>query len=207
MPEAEVEPDGRVERANLVHEKVRQLGFERVGVRLRGEVPAEVVTGGADGVGEAMHDLADARLPDILVAVDARLAEVLRDDDVRGELTPVRRDLRPFHLEDDRSVRVRDDARAALVDDLVERIRTRLREAAFDARAARCARLRRLLRRRRLRRRLNGRGLRLVAAFLFVCGLHAILHFAELTRSELDRLCHICLHSHHSSNDAHMAQP
>ncbi len=51
------------------------------------------------------------------VAVDAGLAEVLRDDDVGGELGPARRDLGAFHLEDDRAVGVRDDALPAFPDD------------------------------------------------------------------------------------------
>jgi hypothetical protein len=149
MKEAEVEPNGGVERAVLVHEEERQLGFERVGVGLAGEVAAELVARDADRVREAMHDLADARLALVFVATDSRLAEVLRDDDVRRELTPRRGDLGAFHLEDDRPVGVRDHARAALVDDAVEGVHGRRREAALDARAA----LTRALPARALRRR------------------------------------------------------
>ena len=132
-PQAQVEPDRRVEGAVLVDEQVRELGLERVGVRLRGEVAAEVVGRATDGVREAMHDLADAGLALVLVAVEAGLAEVLRDEDVGRELAPGGRDLGPFHLEDDAAVRVGDGARATLVDDPVQRVAPRRREVALHA--------------------------------------------------------------------------
>ena len=88
MPEAAVEPHRRVERAVLVHEQERELGLERVGVVLRREVAAELLARLADGVRDAVDDLAHAGLALLRVAVEAGLAEVLGDDDVGRELRP-----------------------------------------------------------------------------------------------------------------------
>ena len=92
---------------------------------VRGEVAAEALARLADGVREAVHDLAHARLAELLLAVEAGLAEVLGDDDVGRELRPAGRDLGALHLEDDRAVGVRDDAGAALPGDLIERVAPR----------------------------------------------------------------------------------
>jgi hypothetical protein len=123
VPEAEVEPDGRVERAVLVDEQIRELGLEDVGVGLGGEVAPPNVVGSArrDGVREAVDDLAHARLALVLVAVKAGLAEVLGDDDVGRELAPATGTSAPSILKTI-AVGVRDGARAALVDDGVERV-------------------------------------------------------------------------------------
>src|SRR5690606_13271787 len=130
--EAAVEPDRRVESAVLVGHQERELGFEGVGVLLGGEVPAELLAGHADGVGDAMDDLADAGLSACLVAMETRLTEVLRDDDVRRELGPIGRYLGALHLEDDGPVRVRDDALPALPHDAGEGVRSGFREAALN---------------------------------------------------------------------------
>ena len=129
-----------------------ELGLERVGVGLGREVAAELVARLTDRVRDAVHDLADAFLALLGVTVEPGLTEVLRDDDVRRELAPGRRDLGPFHLEDDRAVGVRDDRGAALVDELgrlarrrgearrsaLERVDVRAREHPRDRHAA-CA--------------------------------------------------------------------
>src|SRR5204862_466654 len=64
---------------------------------------------------------ANARLALGRIAEDPGLSEVLRNDDIRRELRPARRDFGSLHLEDDRAVGVGDDAAPALPDDLVER--------------------------------------------------------------------------------------
>src|SRR3984957_15837468 len=79
VPEPEVEPDGRVEGPELIHQQVRALGLERVGVVLRREVAA---AGRANRMREAMHHLPHARLARVLVPVETGLAKVLRDEDV-----------------------------------------------------------------------------------------------------------------------------
>ena len=55
--EADVEPDGRVERHHLVQQQVRQLGVEGVGLGLVDEV-AVLDAPGRDGVGDAADHLA-----------------------------------------------------------------------------------------------------------------------------------------------------
>ena len=121
-------------------------GVERLDTMLAGGYHrgASVLVTGAPGTAkttlagtfaEAVHDLANAGLTLLLVAVDARLAEVLGDDDVGRELGPPGRDLGAFHLEDDGAIRVVDDARAALPGHLVERIGALRREEAIDGEA------------------------------------------------------------------------
>ena len=136
VEEAAVEPHRRVEGAELVDEQVRELGLEGVGVFLRREVAAEALAGLADGVREAVDDLADARLAELFLAVEAGLAEVLGDDDVGRELRPAGGDLGALHLEDDRAVGVGDDAGAALPHHAVERIAPGRREEPGDGAAA-----------------------------------------------------------------------
>src|SRR5262249_30520994 len=92
-----------------------------VRVFLRREVAAERLRRGADGVRDAVDDLAHAGLAARRVSLDAGFAEVLGNDDVRRELRPRRRDLRAFHLEDHGAVRVRDRAPAALPDHALQR--------------------------------------------------------------------------------------
>ena len=136
--EAAVEPNGRVERAVLVDEEKRELRFERLRVGLGGEVAAEVFARLTNGVGDAVDDLTNAALAvfDRFVtglAANAGLPEVLRDDDVGCQLAPRRGHLGAVHLEDDGAIRVRDRARAALVDDLVQGIGASGRVFAGDA--------------------------------------------------------------------------
>ena len=76
--EADVEPDRRVERRDLVEKDVRQLGLEGVGVLVGGEVVG-VATPARDGAGHAADHLLDRRLA--LVAAQAT-AEVLLGHDV-----------------------------------------------------------------------------------------------------------------------------
>src|SRR5690606_31273274 len=108
------------------------LGLEGVGVFLGGEVAAELLAGDADRVGDAMDDLADARFPARLVAVEARLTEVLRDDDIRGELGPTGRYLGALHFEHHGPIGVRDDALPAFPHDAGERIGSDLGEPTLD---------------------------------------------------------------------------
>jgi hypothetical protein len=63
MPEAAVEPDGRVERAVLVHEQERELGLERLGVLRRREVAAKVLAGLASGTAAIGEGIAAAAAP------------------------------------------------------------------------------------------------------------------------------------------------
>ena len=123
--EAGVEPLRAVRRRHLVQEHVRQLVVERVRVLLAGEV-AELLAPVLPAAGEAVHHLLDAALrPEDRLAGgilhraaigaqlrNARLAEVLADHDVRGELAPRCRNLRILHLEDGAAVGVADAARA-----------------------------------------------------------------------------------------------
>ncbi len=110
---------------------MRELCLEGVRCLLIGEVAAERIAGLAEGVRHAVDQLADAPLAEILVAVDAGLAEVLGDRDVRRELTPAFGDLRPFQLEDDRAVRVGDLAVSEDVLHRVERVGAGLGQLAF----------------------------------------------------------------------------
>src|SRR5262249_3396213 len=120
-----------------VHEQEAELGLEGVGLFRAREVAAEALAGFADRAREAVHHLANARLAELLLAVEAGLAKVLRDDDVGGELRPPGGDLGAIHLEDDGAVGVRDDARPALPRDLIQRIGATLREAPIEREAAR----------------------------------------------------------------------
>jgi hypothetical protein len=129
--EAAVEPHRRVERADLLHEHERQLGLERVRVLERGEIAALLLAGVADGVGEPVHDLAHARLV-AGRAGHARLAEILADHDVRGELRPLRGHLDAVHGEHRRAIRIGDDGLAALPLHVLERMTSRVREAPCD---------------------------------------------------------------------------
>ncbi len=130
-----VEPNGGVERAVLIEEQVGELGLEVVGVLLGREVAAHVFAPFADGAREPMDDLPHARFAELFFAVQAGLAEVLRHDDVGGELRPRRRNLGPIHLEDHRTVGIGDDAGAPFPNHGLERVATR-REATSDGRAA-----------------------------------------------------------------------
>src|SRR6185503_18365698 len=90
----------------------------RVGVLDVGEVAAEVLAGLADGAGDAGDGLLGADL--VARARHAGLAEVLRRDDVGGELGPGLGDLEVLELEDGGAVRVGDLGGAAVPLDRVE---------------------------------------------------------------------------------------
>src|SRR6185295_14019813 len=108
-------------------EDVAELGLEALGVLDGGEVAAETLTGFADRVRDAIDELLDAALAAVRVAVDAGLAEVLGGGDVAGELGPIGGDFQAAQLENDRTVRVRDDAVALRVRNDVERVHARTR--------------------------------------------------------------------------------
>ena len=87
--EADVEPDGRVERRHLVQQDVGQLGLEGVPVLGRGEVAAL-----ATPVGDRARDARDHLLDRALARRRVQLsAEVLLGDDVGRVLRPRRREL------------------------------------------------------------------------------------------------------------------
>src|SRR5690606_40547331 len=86
--EAAVEPHRAVEGGLLVYEEVGELLLEGLRRLFVGEVPAELLAGLADGVGDAVDELADRALALLGIAVEPRLTEVLGDGDVRGELRP-----------------------------------------------------------------------------------------------------------------------
>ena len=131
VEQSAVEPHRRIERADLVHQHVRQFGLERVGILGAREVAALMFTRGADGAREPAHDLPHAGLVAGL-ARHASLAEVLAHHDVGGELRPLRRYLDALHREHGRAVGIRDDGAALFPLHIVERIFSLLREAACD---------------------------------------------------------------------------
>src|SRR5262249_27574963 len=128
--EADVEPDGRVERRELVDEDRLQLGLERVGLLVGREVAVL-----APPRGHRVHDPAD-HLPH--GALPLRRAhpptEVLLRDDVGRRLRPELRKLNVLLLED-RLVLAGDEGVAGLPVDLVERVAARDREVAADGEA------------------------------------------------------------------------
>src|SRR6185436_18780238 len=96
LPRADVEPDRRVERHLLVHEQVRELRLEGLGLARIGEV-ALLVAPPADLLDDPVEQLADAGLAPRRAQL---AAEVLRRDDVGRKLRPGLRDLDVVLLED-----------------------------------------------------------------------------------------------------------
>ena len=130
--DADVEPDGAVERHLLVQEQVRQLRLEGREVLVRGEVVLRGRPGG-DGVHDTVDELADAVLA--LRRADVA-AEVLADDDVGGQLAPEGGDLDVVLLEDGLAGLVGDARVAALPGDLVVGVDARRGPAALEGQAA-----------------------------------------------------------------------
>jgi hypothetical protein len=116
--DADVEPHRTVEGRLLMQQQVGELIAERVGVR-RGCEVALRFTPAADRA----HDAPD-HLPDAVLTIGAAegAAEVLRDDDVGGELRPSGRNLHIVLLEDDLALLVLDDGAAPLPLDALEGI-------------------------------------------------------------------------------------
>src|SRR5262249_44298112 len=129
--EADVEPDRRVERRQLVEKDIGELSLERVGVVIGGEVAA-LATPFRDRSGDAADHLLDRRLA---LGRGELSAEVLLGDDVRRVLRPGRRELDPALLER-RLLRVADDRVTDLPLDHVERMGARLGVAATDPKTA-----------------------------------------------------------------------
>ena len=128
--EADVEPDRAVERGVLVDEDRLQLGLERLGLVVVGEVAALLAPG--DGrVDDAADHLLHARLA---LRRGEPAAEVLLRDDVRRGLRPELRELDAALLEG-RAVAAGDDRVARLPLDLVERVAAGNREEAPHAEA------------------------------------------------------------------------
>ena len=136
LVETAVEPNGGVECSLLVDEEMGELGFEGVGGRFIRKVSAELLPGFADRVGDSVDQLANAPLAPVLLALDARLAEILGHGDVGGELAPSFGNLRPFELEHDRAVGIRDLAVSKHVLDRLERILARLGQTPLHGEAA-----------------------------------------------------------------------
>src|SRR5262249_47277393 len=113
--QADVEPDGRVERAVLVQAEGGELVVEAVGVFLAGEV-AVLAAPVADGAGDAVDELADAGLA--LGSVQLAV-EILAGDDVGGELAPGLGDLAIDLLENDAAALVLDGGCALFPFELV----------------------------------------------------------------------------------------
>ena len=114
---------------------MRELRLERGEVLVRGEVVLGLRPAG-DRVDDAIDQLLDARLAAGLADV---AAEVLADDDVRGELAPERRDLDVLLLEDGLARLVADARGADLPGDLVVRVDAGLGPAALEGEALRRA--------------------------------------------------------------------
>ena len=150
--EADVEPDRRVERRQLVEQDVGQLGLEAVAVLDRGEVAA-LTTPVGDRAGHARDHLLDRALARGRVQL---AAEVLLGDDVRGVLRPRLRELDVLLLERD-LVAVADARVARLPLDLLEGVDAGLREQPLDTQrlthARRC--LEGCVWRRRLHRKIS----------------------------------------------------
>ena len=87
---ADVEPHRAVERRPLRDEDVLQLGGERRGLRVVGEIAA-LATPPGDRVGDPVDDLAQRRLP---LGGAERAAEVLLGDDVAWRSATTRRGTR-----------------------------------------------------------------------------------------------------------------
>ena len=125
--EADVEPDRRVEGGELVDEDRLQLGLERLGLVLVGEVAA-LAAPRADRGDDAADHLLDARLA---LGRGHAAAEVLLGDDVRRRLRPEARELDALLLEDG-PLLAGDERVAQLPLDLVERVAPGDREIALD---------------------------------------------------------------------------
>ncbi len=95
--DADVEPDGAVEGGLLGDEEVLELGVEGVGLVVVDEVAALDAPLG-DGVGDAVDDLAQRRLP---LGRARGAPEVLLGDDVGGVQRPGRGELDTELLEGD----------------------------------------------------------------------------------------------------------
>src|SRR5205085_4964747 len=126
--EADVEPDRRVERGELVDEDRLQLGLEGLGLLLAREVAA-LATPAADRRDDAPDHLFDARLA---LGRAHAAAEVLLRDDVGRGLRPELRELDVLLLEDG-LVLARDVGGALLPLDLLERVASRNGEVALDS--------------------------------------------------------------------------
>src|SRR6266542_5634861 len=126
--EPDVEPDGRVEGRELVHEDELQLVLEALSLLVVREVAA-LAAPGADRRDDAADHLLDAALP---VGRAHAPAEVLLPDDVRGRLRPELREFNALLLEHGLAL-ARDEGVARLPFDLVERVAPGDREVAADA--------------------------------------------------------------------------
>src|SRR5262249_765119 len=126
--EADVEPDGRIERAVLIEAQGRQLVVEPLGVLFRGEVSV-VATPVGNGPGHAVDQLADAGLP--LGCVELAV-EVLARDDICCQSAPCPGNLAVDLLEDGPSLLVLDLRRPDLPIHLIERVDTLRAEDTWD---------------------------------------------------------------------------
>jgi hypothetical protein len=150
--QAAVEPHRRVERADLVHEHERELGFERVAVLEGGEVAALLLARDPRGAREPVDDLAHAGLM-TGHAGHAGLAEVLAHHDVGGELRPRCGHFDVVHGEDRRTIRVRNHGLALVPLNIGEWVTTWCRVTASDVQSGlrgRCGAGRGVLRGNRL---------------------------------------------------------
>ncbi len=130
LGETAVEPDRRVEGADLVDEHVGELGLEDLRLLGVGEVAVQRFARLAERARDARHNL--ARAPLASGGGNPGLPEVLGHDDVGSELRPVGRNRGPAHLEDGRAVRVLDAGVALLERDAGEGIGSRGGEAAAE---------------------------------------------------------------------------
>ena len=126
--EADVEPDGGVEGAELVDAEPSQFVIEHFAVGF-----GEITVGDApvgDGAGDAVDELADGEFAfgGFLFAV-----EVFGDDDFGGELGPGLGDFDVFLLEDDFAGVIGDFGGAAVPFELVEGFDLGVAEHAFEA--------------------------------------------------------------------------
>ena len=116
--QADVEPDGRIERAVLMQAEPGQLAIESLAVLGRGEV-AVVDAPIGDRAADAMDQLPDA----VFALRRAVLAvEILADHDVGGQLAPGRGNFAVGLLEQHLAVFALDGGRAQFPLDGVERI-------------------------------------------------------------------------------------
>src|SRR5262249_38638446 len=123
-------PDRRVERGELVHEDRLQLVLERLRLLLDREVAA-LAAPRADRRDDAADHLAHRALA---LRRGHAAAEVLLGDDVRRRLRPELGELDALLLEDGLLL-ARDERRARLPLDLVERVAAGDREVAADGEA------------------------------------------------------------------------
>ena len=128
MEEADVEPDGRVERPVLMQAEPGEFLVESLAVFLAGEVAVLNAPVG-DCASDSVNDLLDAGFS---FGSAGFAIEVFADDNVRRERAPVLWNLAVFLLKQNSAVFVLDVSSSSFPLDCVERINAFRAEMSFD---------------------------------------------------------------------------